>query len=182
MAKVCSRLLIIDASVANAPGDISLHPTSRNCREFLRAVLDICHRMALTAPIQEEWNHHQTRYARRWRTWMFARRKIEIVEVPPDLALERRIARTVRDPTVAAIIEKDRLLIEAALVTEKRVVSLDDKVRKHIQAHRDKLPEVCSVCWVNPNTPDQGTITWLKSGAPAERFRKLGHTPDESDG
>jgi len=81
---------------------------------------------------------------------------------------------------VAAIIEKDRLLIEAALVTEKRVASLDDQVRGHIQAHRDKLPEVCSICWVNPNAPDQAAITWLEYGAPAEKSRTLGFTPPES--
>jgi len=63
---------------------------------------------------------------------MMVRKKIEHVDVPAELSLERRIAQTVGDTAVAAIIEKDRRLIEAALVTEKRVASLDDQVRSHI--------------------------------------------------
>jgi len=80
-------MLVIDASVARAAGDVSMNPTSRNCREFLQTVLQICHRMALTAPIQEEWNRHQSRFARDWRTSMVARKKIEVVKVPPQLSL-----------------------------------------------------------------------------------------------
>jgi len=63
VAKVRSRVLVIDASIARAAGDVSMHPTSRNCRDFLQAVLDTCHRMALTTPIKEEWNRHQSRFA-----------------------------------------------------------------------------------------------------------------------
>lgn len=173
MAKVRSRVLVIDASIARAAGDVSMHPTSRNCREFLQAVLTICHRMAMTEAIQVEWNKHQSRYARRWRTSMVARKLIKFVEVAPHLSLERRIERAVVNTYLAAIIDKDRRLIEAALVTEQRVISLDDHVRRHLQDHIAKLPEVRSICWVNPCTPDEQAIPWLESGAPPERTRML---------
>ena len=81
VAKVRSRVLVIDASIAKAAGEISMHPTSRNCREFLQAVLKLCHRMAMTEAIQAEWNKHQTRFARGWRTSMVARRKLEFIEI-----------------------------------------------------------------------------------------------------
>ena len=97
---------------------------------------------------------------------MMARKKIEIVEVPSHLSLEKRIKLAVADKRVVAIIEKDRRLIEAALATDQRVASLDDKVRKHLQDHRSKLPEVASICWVNPNTPAEGVVAWLESGHP----------------
>jgi hypothetical protein len=51
VAKVRSRVLVIDASIARAAGDASQHPTAQNCCDFLQAVLDLCHRMALTEPI-----------------------------------------------------------------------------------------------------------------------------------
>ena len=54
-------------------------PRPSNCCEFLQAVLDVCHRMVLTAPIREEWNKHQSRFARTWRVSMMARKKIEVV-------------------------------------------------------------------------------------------------------
>ena len=50
---------------------------------------------------------------------MVARKKIEFVEVAPHLSLEKRIERAVVNDLLAAIIDKDRRLIEAALVTEQ---------------------------------------------------------------
>jgi hypothetical protein len=158
-----------------------MHPTSRNCREFLQAVLQVCHRMVLTAAIQEEWNRHQSKFARTWRRAMMARKKIERVNIPDERSLERRITRTVGVAAIAAIIEKNRRLIEAAVAAEKRVASLDDHVRKHIRAHRDKLPELRNVCWVNPSDPTEEAVTWLESGAPLDPYRTLGYTPHASD-
>jgi hypothetical protein len=177
VAKVSSRVLVIDASIARAAGDVSMHPTSRSCREFLQDVLNLCHSMAMTAPIQEEWNTHQSRFARQWRKSMMARKKVETVEVPSHLSLEKRFKLAVADKHVVAIIEKDRHLIEAALATDQRVASLDDEVRKHLQDRRPKLPEVATICWVNPSNRDERVVDWLESGAPADRFRTLGHVP-----
>jgi hypothetical protein len=175
VAKVRSRVLVIDASVARAAGEVSMHPTSRGCREFLKAVLLHGHRMAMTDDIQAEWNKHQSRYARGWRTSMVARKRIEFVEVAPHLTLEKRVVRAVADDFLVAIIDKDRRLIEAALVTEKRVTSLDDHVRKHLQHHLSRLAEVRLICWVNPCTPEEEALAWLEAGAPAERMRLLGY-------
>jgi hypothetical protein len=72
---------VIDASIAHAAGEVSMHPTSRNCREFLQAVLVICHRMVLTPRIQQEWSKHESRFARTWRKSMMARKKIELATV-----------------------------------------------------------------------------------------------------
>ena len=72
MAKVPSRVLVIDSSIARAAGDTSNHPTARNCCDFLQAVLDVCHRIALTDPLRDEWNKHQSRFARTWRVSMMA--------------------------------------------------------------------------------------------------------------
>jgi hypothetical protein len=64
VAKVRSRVLVIDASTARAAGEVSMHPTSRGCREFQEAVRSHGHRMAMTEAIQAEWNKHQSRFAR----------------------------------------------------------------------------------------------------------------------
>jgi hypothetical protein len=174
VAKVRSRVLVIDASVAHAAGETSMHPTSKSCREFLQAVLNICHCMAMTPDIQEEWNRHQSRFARRWRTLMMARKKIESVDIGPHFSLKKRIEREIGKKYLVEV-EKDRRLIEAAIATEQRVVSLDDLVREILRDHSAKLSEVQSICWVNPCTPDEQAVAWLESGAPAERTRMLGH-------
>jgi hypothetical protein len=175
VAKVRSRVLVIDASIARAAGEVSMNPPSRNCREFLQSVLGLCHRMAMTDPIKEEWMKHQSRFARRWQVSMMARRKVVFVEIASHLSLEKRVTRVESNEVIAAVMEKDRRLVEAALVTEERVISLDDRMRKHLQDHVAKLSEVRSICWVNPCTPEEQAVAWLEAGAPAERSRMLGH-------
>jgi hypothetical protein len=175
VAKVRSVVLIIDASIAMAAGETSMHPTSRHCREFLHAVLQVCHRMALTTPIQEEWSRHQSGFARRWRVSMMARKKIEIVEISPHRSLKKRIAGVAPSAAVASVLEKDRPLIEAALATDQRIASLDDRVRKHLKERALSLNELASICWVNPEKTTEGAVAWLERGAPAERTRMLGY-------
>jgi hypothetical protein len=106
VAKVRSRLLVIDAPIARAAGDESMNPASRNCRELLQTVLQVCHRMAFTIKIQEEWNRHQSGFARTWRKAMMARKQIEPVDVPHDRSLGKRMAGVVKEAALAAIIEK----------------------------------------------------------------------------
>jgi hypothetical protein len=149
VAKVRSRVLVIDASIARASGDTSRHPTAQNCCEFLEAMLSPCHRMALTPPIQDEWNKHQSRFARTWRTSMMARKKIDIVQAAPEHSLEKRITPAERDKSIAAILEKDHRLIEAALATERRVASLDDQVLM-------PSPRLCGVRPRRPQVPGAG--------------------------
>ena len=131
----------------------------------------------MTGEIGEEWDRHQSRFARRWRVSMVARKRIEMVEVPSDRTLEKRVARAVADEYLAPIVDKDRRLIEAALVTENRVSSLDDHVRKHLRDHLSRLPEILAILWFNPCTPEEKAVEWLKAGAPDEPARRLGFVP-----
>jgi hypothetical protein len=177
LAKTQSRRLVIDASIAMAAGDISMHPTSRHCREFLQAVLTICHRAVMTRPIKQEWDKHQSNIARRWRLSMVARKKLEFLQIDKSSSLEEQFSQLVTRPRVLAILEKDRHLIEAALASDNRVASLDEEVRAHLKEHNDRLPELRLICWVNPDTTDEDACDWLRAGAPVERSRTLGNLP-----
>jgi hypothetical protein len=108
---------------------------------------------------------------------MMARRKVEIVDVSAHHSIEKHIQGAKRDEPVGAIIEKDRHLIEAALATDRRIASLDDRVRNQVRAHAAELRVVRSICWVNPNIASEIPIAGLESGAPAEKSRMLGSTP-----
>ncbi|MGA9382780.1 MAG: hypothetical protein WBV73_28800 [Phormidium sp.] len=67
MIEKVSKLLVIDASVARAAGGESAKsPTSKYCRDFLLAVLDISHRVVMTPDIRKEWDKHQSSFARTW--------------------------------------------------------------------------------------------------------------------
>jgi len=116
-----SRRLVIDASVASAAGQ-TMAPASRRCREFLQAVLRISHRAAMTPLLREEWKRHQSLFARAWLAEMTSKGK---VEATPDVQNDQ--LRTEAPGTRSA--QKDLHLIEAALATDKIVVSLDDTAR-----------------------------------------------------
>jgi hypothetical protein len=63
---------------------------------------------------------------------MMARKKFEVVEVARHFSLEQRIERVQTDEAIGAILDNDRRLVEASLATDKRVASLDDRVRAHL--------------------------------------------------
>jgi hypothetical protein len=142
---VPSTRLVVDASVASAAGQ-TLYPSSFRSREFLAEVLKISHRIVMTAALAEEWDKHQSLFALRWRAQMRSQAKIiDFVDV------ENVDVRS--EVTMSLGVMKDLHLVEAALATDKLVVSLDDRA-----------------------VADGGhAIYWLRAGAnPVERW-KLGY-------
>ena len=75
-------------------------------------------------------------------------------------------------------VKKDIHLIEAALATDKIVVSLDDKTARRFftqAAHEiEELRELKAIAWINPDKPEETPIAWLKGGANPEPERLLG--------
>src|SRR5271169_6766548 len=121
-----SRRLVVDASVASAAGK-TMFPSSFRSREFLSEVLKISHRIVMTADLAEEWDRHESLYATTWRAEMRSRNKIV------DLAVEEN-DEVRRQVSVSKAVEKDLHLIEAALETDKIVISLDDRARAQLRA------------------------------------------------
>ncbi len=180
MARSRSELLVIDASVARAAGpEDAVHPMAKNCRDFLLAVRDICHRMIFTEPIAAEWKQHQSGFARQWRTSMNARKKIDWIVVSEDEALRRQLQEAGTTDKQKEAMLKDAHLIEAASIQGKRIAALDEIVRELFRRSADLAPQLRDICWVNPNRPIEDSLGWLSDGAPADPFRMLGHDPSE---
>ena len=180
-AKVVSKRLVIDASVArSAGGEEATYPTSVHCREFLKAVLDICHKVVMTPDIREEWNKHQSEFARKWRSQMVARRKFEFLDIPVNDDLWEKIDILAGSNKHRAEMFKDLRLIEAALATDKTVISLDDKTaRKFFGKAAVQVDELKDIVWVNPDKiEEEKPIEWLENGAEAESDRILGNLCD----
>ncbi len=177
MAKVRSQSLVIDASVAQAAGpEKATHPAAKRCRDFLLAVMDLCHRMVFSAAIEEEWNNHQSGFARRWRRSMFARKKIDRLAVAANDRLREQLERAGRTEKQRGAISKDAHLIEAAQAQGMRIVALDDTVRQYFQKIAAIVADLRSVYWVNPVSQTEEPLEWLQAGAPANDFRKLGYS------
>lgn len=175
MAAKISRRLVIDASVARSSGgEDATFPTSKRCRDFLKAVLDICHRIVLTPEIQAEWHKHQSNFARRWLVSMFARKKVEQVASVTDQNLRDKINAVAENEKACAAMLKDVHLLEAALATDETVVTLDEIVRELFAKASRSVGEIKYVVWVNPDKDDEESLRWLENGAKAEKKRKLG--------
>jgi hypothetical protein len=181
MAKVRSQSLVIDASVARAAGpEVAVHPTAKHCRDFLLGVVEICHRLVFTPAIEAEWNDHQSGFARRWRRSMFAKKKIDRIEVPADETLRRKLEQAAAAEKAKNAMLKDVHLIEAARATGMRVVALDEVVRECFRKAAVSVPPLRKVCWVNPDRQTEAPLPWLQAGAPADDFRMLGHSGNQT--
>ena len=170
-----SRCLVIDASVARASGgEDATYPTSKRCRDFLTAVHRICHRVVMTSEIGREWKEHQSNFARQWRVSMQARRKVCRVDVTPnDMLYDKVKQEAANDKTHQAMLN-DLHLIEAALITDRTVVSLDESARGLFAEMAERVGELKNVSWVNPDRVDEQPIRWLEEGARPEKSRRLG--------
>jgi hypothetical protein len=69
--------------------------------------------------------------------------------------------------------EKDLRLIEAARMTDKRVISLDDTARSYFSVVSSQVGELGDILWVNPVNDDETPVQWLTNGAPNEEQRQL---------
>ena len=183
MSKKDSKVLVIDASIARSAGPPhSIHPTSSNCRNFLENVLLICHQIAMTPEIREEWNNHQSRFAREWRARMVAKKKLYLLtDILPDKELWKGLENIAKTDQQRAQIVKDIHLLEAALASDKIVVSLDENTaRKYFDNAAQTIVDLQKITWVNPDRIEEETpIAWLKDGAKPEKKRLLGCNLEE---
>jgi hypothetical protein len=179
-----SKRLVIDACILKASGDENvIHPTSKNCHNFLRSVLQISHRVVVTRAIEAEWNRHNSRYALAWRAKMEEKErfvfilKLENAELRDRIYLADVLLENITDNQRMEV-KKDIHLIEAALATDKIVVSLDDNTARRFFTKAAKeveeLSELKAIAWVNPDKPEEKPIEWLKKGANLDPERLLG--------
>jgi hypothetical protein len=72
-------------------------------------------------------------------------------------------------------LRKDFHLVEAAIATDRTVVSLDEIVRRLLKAAAASVAGIKKVVWVNPDRTAEQAINWLVAGAKPESERMLGH-------
>lgn len=165
--------MVIDASVARSAGTRE-HPVSKRARDFLLVFMESDNTVVMTSEIQAEWKKHQTILAQRWLATMTAKkRRIHLKEVTlPELRAE--LPHACKDPDKLQAMEKDLLLVEAALATDQYVVSCDDKVRRYLGETCIQIPALRAIIWVNPLAEAESACEWLKEGAKADKHRTLG--------
>ena len=178
MAKRTSRRLVIDASVMRAAGgEDATFPTSKNCRDFLKAVHTICHRVVMTPEIRDEWKRHMSRFSRKWRVSMEAKKKVCRIDPVPDDDLCGRILDTASSQKEQDALQKDLRLVEAALAADNSIAALDDTAQRAFRKAANSVREIRQIVWVNPDKTAKRVLAWLDEGAKIERGRQLQPNP-----
>jgi len=174
-----AKNLVIDASVACAATErITLDQTSKNCCDFLKAVLDskYDHCLVMTPSIKEEWNSWQSTFTRKWRLAMIAKKRVKPLNIQANHDLRARLDAIAETDIEREAMWKDIILIEAAIATDKIIISRDEKARNPFQKSAISIKELREILWANPDKPEENAIEWLKQGANPDIERLLGFT------
>lgn len=167
--------LVIDANVARAAGgEAANYPTSKLTRDCLQAVLGNSHELVMSPEITAEWNTHQSGFARRWRLSMTARRRIRRIESQFNAQLRIRLRAATNTAGEWDELEKDCILIEAALSSDRAIISLDDTARELFRVRSVRVGEIREVIWVNPARAEELVIEWIAAGCALANERTLG--------
>lgn len=179
MSEKDSKRLVIDADVAQSAGsETAIHQRAINCREFLKSVREQNYQIVLTKTISGEWKKHQSRFTRRWRLSMDARKKVVRINSLEDGQFRDKITTTADNENEIEVMQKDLHLLEAAIETDKTIISLDETVRGLFARATQQVGEIRDIIWVNPDrTTEEQPITWLQTGAPSEAHRQLSAYP-----
>jgi hypothetical protein len=186
MLKKDAKRLVIDPSVLLS-ASTTQHPISSACRGFLQDVLEISHHVVLTEHIRFEWMERPlergmrpSRYSLTWLASMHARKKVCRLRNCEDPGLRDRLAELDVIERDRILMEEDTHLLEAALATDRTVVSRDDTVRGLFCQACGTVKALRPVIWVNPVTQNEHTTEWLRTGAEARLDWQLGWTETSS--
>lgn len=127
----------------------------------------------MTPAIEEEWKRHPSRFITIWRREMTRKGKIHTIQEVEELLRDELMALEFTEPEQQAVL-KDCILIDAAIATDRTVISLDETARDLFSKACVSIKELKSIVWVNPDKTQEEPILWLKAGARSELKRRLG--------
>jgi len=97
-----------------------------------------------------------------------------MLDIEPDDSLRDTIGMLQSTEGEIAKMQKDRVLIEAAIASDSSIVSLDESARRLFVLASSAMAMLNRIVWVNPDRDDEQPIHWLKRGAKPDRRRMLG--------
>jgi hypothetical protein len=106
---------------------------------------------------------------------MTTRGDVIFLDIDASSRLRREIERAVAPrPVELRAMRKDYHLLEAAMVTDQNVISLDEIVRALFNRAAVSVVALKNIVWVNPDKRVEEPIEWLDKSAKPERKRMLG--------
>jgi hypothetical protein len=175
MTKRGKRLVVDTDVVSSAGGENATEIRSTNCRDVLKAILSASHIVVISKDIIEEWKKHQSLFAKTWLRTMFARRLVHNLNTPINEELHLKIEDLAINDKKRAAMLKDVHLIEAALLADKIIISIDRTAKGYFQEIMQEIVVLKQITWANPCIDEEEVIDWLTNGAELEEKRLLGY-------
>ena len=173
-----SKTLVVDTSVGSAAGnEDSTDQTASCCVAVLKTILSMSYKIAMSEDIEKEWRHTRKKilsYASKWLVLMENRNRTVALRDTINVPLREMILNSTPNKGTQSVMQKDLHLLEAALATDKIVLSRDKKCRRHFLDAASNVTEIKPILWANPEVPEEEVIDWLNRGIPFEKERQLG--------
>ncbi len=175
MTKRGKRLVVDTDVVRSAGGENATEIRSTNCRDVLKAILSASHIVVIIKDILEEWKKHQSLFAKTWLRTMFARRLVHNLSISVNEELRLQIEGVTINEKKRTAMLKDIHLIEAALLADKIIISIDGTAKGYFQEVMQEIIVLKQIAWANPCIDEEAVIDWLTNGAELEEKRLLGY-------
>ncbi|WP_289407622.1 hypothetical protein [Bacillus pumilus] len=118
-------------------------------------------RIAMTKDLHEEWFNHASAYTIKVYFLLKAKRRIKEIHDHETVEDIRIKTHSVKDKQRILPILKDIHLLEAAILTDKIIFSLDDKARNNFNHLYNCVSGITDVCWLNPSIEQEEVTEWL---------------------
>ncbi len=168
--------LVIDTNILRAAGnEDATEEQSIACRQLLKKVLtDKRYGVVISASIRQEYNKHKSKTAHDW-LFNMQRQKRQLDLGNYSSKLRTAVKGSALVEKARTEMAKDVHLVEAALATDKRIISRDDKARGYFANLSVPVIKIRKIIWVSlsTNERDEQVIQWLDGGALAEKHRTL---------
>lgn len=170
---MAARRIVVDASVARASGERT--PQARASVAALEALRQGKHIVVTSQTILAEWRKHASRFANTWLAELVSRGRIAHVdESVPQIDLDALELAAKKHQAGFNLMVKDLLLVEAALATDRRILSLDEHAREAFRRACASIVALQKILWANPAQTTERVELWLRDGARREGERELG--------
>ncbi|MGG0610957.1 hypothetical protein [Bacillus altitudinis] len=162
--------LIIDASVVTSASP--KNGISKRSADFLDKFLETKNKLGLTEELKAEWLNHKSSYTAKVLTKTKQEQRIIKIKGYEDTQDIRQKVHNIKDKQRIYAILKDVHLLEAAILTDKLIVSLDNKARNNFSHFYNCINNLPNVCWINPCENSESALDWLdsKDKYSSERF------------
>ncbi len=160
--------LVVDTCVAKSAGGVEATALEgKYCRDCLDTILKGKFKVAMSKGIFEEWMKHPSNKAISWLTAMRSSGRVRDIFLPNKSVKTRKEIERESIKSKREAMKKDTILIEAALATDKRIISKDKEARELFHKLSNPAKELREIYWAHVMCPE--CIEWLKDNACSEK-------------